>query len=120
MKEKLKSFQLALKKRKIERLGALLEKEALEIHSLIMTAEEPFSYLKKETLDFLSWLRETREKEGVKAYFTIDAGPNVHVITEEEDTLKFRSLLRKSFPELKFLSDEVGSGPKLYTEEAEE
>ena len=120
IKEKLKSFQSALEKRKIERLGALLEKEALEIHSLIMTAEEPFSYFKKETLEFISWLRKIREEEGIKAYFTIDAGPNVHVITEEEDTLKFRGLLRKSFPELKFLSDEVGSGPKLYAEEAVE
>ena len=117
MKEKLRSFQSALSKRKMERLGALLEKEALEIHNLIMTAEKPFSYLSDATLEFLCWLRKMREEEGVKAYFTIDAGPNVHVITQEEDTLRFRSLLRKSFPELKFISDEVGSGPKLYVED---
>lgn len=117
IEEKQKAFEEALLQKNISRLGELLESEALEIHSLIMTASEPFSYLKDETLEFLSWLRGLRKRTALKAYFTIDAGSNVHVITEEKDTEEFLFFLKKEKPGTPFIKDSVGSGPLLTCEE---
>lgn len=116
LQERQRAFEKSLSFCDIKSLGPLMEQEALDIHSVIMTAEEPFSYLKKETLDFLVWLRNLRQASGFQAYFTIDAGSNVHVITESKDQKEFLTYLRKDYPTVDFIEDAVGSGPTLVCE----
>ena len=109
-----KNFEEAIKDKNFSRLGELLELEALEIHSIIMTAVEPFSYLSKDTVTFLSWLRKIRSEGLVEVYFTIDAGSNVHVISRADDLNIFTSLLEKDYPHLSYIKDSVGSGPEIF------
>jgi len=110
-------FAQALEKKDIKSLGALLEAESLEIHFILMTAMEPFSYLKDNTLEFLSWLRNLRQETHLEVYFTIDAGANVHVICELSEREKFLFYLKRDFPKTSFLLDRVGDGPKLFVTE---
>jgi diphosphomevalonate decarboxylase len=94
-----------------ERLGNLLEEEALEMHHVASTGSPPLNYLTDETLKFLEWLRLQRSTHQLRAWFTIDAGPNVHVIAERKDRPLLLEALKRDWPETKLILDEIGHGP---------
>ncbi len=111
--ERMKAMQAALERRDMESLGPLLETEALEMHAVIMTAGQPHQYLAEASLDFLVRLRNARQAGKVQAYFTIDAGPNIHVIHEASEHEKLCQWLKSEYPTQLLLHDKVGSGPQL-------
>jgi len=71
----------AIRERDLEALGEAMEADALSMHAVIMTARPPVIYWEPETVAVLKKVRALRDREGRGCYFTIDAGPNVHVIT---------------------------------------
>jgi diphosphomevalonate decarboxylase len=103
----------ALRKQDIEALGPLLEDEALEMHSVMMTSSPSANFWTRETPVFLTWLREARRADGLPAWFTIDAGPNVHVICESGKANLVASRIKKQFPTAEIIMDRVGTGPNL-------
>jgi len=113
LSERLKFMKDALLGREIEILGPLLETEALEMHAVIMTANPPVNYLTKETTLLLKWIRDARASGRFKAWFTIDAGPNIHLLSEISERQKIIEALGHDHPELKFIADETGYGPKI-------
>lgn len=68
----------------IERLGRAIELDALAMHGVMMTSSPSLLYWQPGTLEVLQAVRRWREQERIKVYFTIDAGPNVHLICEPE------------------------------------
>lgn len=113
LKEKLQQMKQALSEKNLSLLGPLLEQEALEMHSIIMTTKEQSAYLTDESFAILEWLRQKRQKGVFRAYFTIDAGPNIHVICEDEDKIKFIQAFKKDFSKIDYLEDHTGEGIKL-------
>lgn len=71
----------AIKERDLEKLGVVTEIEAISLHTVCMMSEPPIFYLNGATFEVMATIRELRE-QGVMAYYTMDAGANVHVITE--------------------------------------
>jgi len=70
--------------RNLEQLGAVCEADAISMHVVAMTAQPPTLYWNAGTLAVMHAVRRWRS-EGLMSYFTIDAGPNVHVICAAED-----------------------------------
>lgn len=85
-------------------------REAWEMHSLFHTAEHPFTYWEPETVALLKWLEPWTQRGERSAWVTIDAGPNVHVISRDAE---FRAAWRQKCGELKLalLWDAPGVGP---------
>ena len=73
----------AIRERDMEALGETIEEEAVELHLIAMSSRPPIFYWLPGTLEVMAEVRHLRE-DGVSAYFTIDAGPNVHVICPPE------------------------------------
>jgi len=73
----------AIHTRDIEMLGHIMELDALTMHAVMMTSSPSLLYWEPGTLTVMHAVRQWRE-EGIPVYFTIDAGPNVHVITLPE------------------------------------
>lgn len=117
--ERQQQFLDFIKKKDFKSFGLLLEQEALDIHAVLMTADRPHSYLKDETQDFLVWLRNLRQEKRLEAYFTIDAGANVHVITRKTKQKDFIKYLKRDYPDTKYIEDSIGSGPELSQETLE-
>lgn len=115
LREREEKIKLALENRNIKELGFHLEQEALEMHSVMMTANPPTCYLDDKSSQFISWVKSIRREKGIPVYFTIDAGPNIHIIGEEEAQKLFHHELKKSFPDIPFIQDRVGPGPTLST-----
>jgi diphosphomevalonate decarboxylase len=111
--ERLAAMLEAIQEKNLRKLGPLLETDALEMHAVILTASTPVRYLSEETLNLLSWIRHERQRGSFNAWFTIDAGPNIHLISELEDQAKIQHTLSKAFPHLTIFPDEVGDGPHI-------
>jgi len=102
----------AIADRSLETLGPLLEEEAIELHLVAMSSRPPIFYWDPGTLSVLAAVRELRET-GVPAFFTMDAGPNVHVVCEPEEEERVVRHLRSLEPVRRVLRDRVGAGPEL-------
>ena len=57
------------------------------MHAVMMTQAPPIFYWMTETLKLIHAVYEWRA-QGLPVYFTIDAGPNVHLICEAKDEQK--------------------------------
>ncbi len=78
--ERVGRVRRAIVDRDLTRLGEAAEEDALSMHAVMMTSRPPLLYWEPATLEAVQKVRALRAK-GVEAYFTMDAGPNVHVIT---------------------------------------
>ncbi len=71
----------ALLARDLAAMGALIEQDAVMMHAVMMTSRPPLYYWTPETMAVIQAVQSWRA-DGVTVYFTIDAGPNVHLICE--------------------------------------
>lgn len=112
---RLRSVRSAIRSRDLEALGPVLEEEAVELHLVAMSSRPPIFYWKPGTLEVLGEVRRARE-EGVPAYFTIDAGPNVHVVCPPEAEADVVARLERLDAVDRVLRDGVGPGARLEDE----
>lgn len=87
MKEKLKRIKKAIKTKDFETFGEISENEAVNMHAVMMTSVPPIFYWLSKTLEIILAVHEWREG-GLPVYFTIDAGPNIHLICQQDDEQK--------------------------------
>jgi diphosphomevalonate decarboxylase len=76
----LEEVEDAIRRRDLAALGPLLEQDALAMHAVMMTGSPSLLYWLPGTLEIIDAARRWRERDGLPVYFTIDAGPNVHLI----------------------------------------
>lgn len=84
LEEDLKQIKEAIKVRDFTKLGEIAEANALKMHATMLGAKPPFLYWQSATLDVMQKVMELRQ-QGLEAYFTIDAGPNVKVLCEPKN-----------------------------------
>jgi diphosphomevalonate decarboxylase len=65
-------------------LGPAIEEDAVELHMMAMTSRPPIFYWTPGMVRVIQSAMRWRE-EGLAVYFTLDAGPNVHLICESKD-----------------------------------
>lgn len=113
--DRLERVYSALAHRDLVTLGETIETEALEMHAVMMSGQPSAYYLTKTTSRFLAWTRQERKAGRLPAWFTIDAGPNVHLICEARDSDQVSRAVKAAFPEAQLIQDHVGQGPSLRT-----
>lgn len=102
----------AIRDRDLGMLGAICEADAVSMHVVAMTAQPPTFYWNAGTLAVIHALHRWR-KEGLFGYFTIDAGPNVHVICAQQDAAEIEQRLQ-ALPEVQFtIANGPGPGARL-------
>jgi diphosphomevalonate decarboxylase len=81
-----------IRRRDLEGVGAIAERNAWRMHATAFAANPPLSYLKPETVAVIEHCRELRRK-GVGAWFTLDAGPNPVLLTSASDEAAVAAVL---------------------------
>jgi diphosphomevalonate decarboxylase len=93
-------------------LGSVCESDAVSMHAVAMTAQPPTFYWNAGTMAVIHALHRWR-KDGLFGYFTIDAGPNVHVICAQQDAAEIERRLQ-ALPEVQFtIRNGPGAGARL-------
>ncbi|MCM0649783.1 diphosphomevalonate decarboxylase [Clostridium swellfunianum] len=77
----------AIRVRNFESLGKVVEANALKMHATMLGAEPPILYWQSGTFEVFQEVQELRS-QGISAFVTIDAGPNVKVLCMPQDELK--------------------------------
>jgi len=92
--KKMKSIKEAFIAKDFLSFGNLLEEEAVDLHLMAMTSTPPVFYWNEGTMEIIHAVQEWR-KSGLNVFFTIDAGPNVHLICLRKDAKKVSDEAKK-------------------------
>lgn len=97
-------------------LGSIVELDSDMMHAVMMTSTPALHYWLPASLEVMQAVRVWR-REGISACYTVDAGPNVHVLCAEKDAPEVAARLRKSAGVKNVLQAHTG-GPAEVVEEA--
>ncbi|HDR89910.1 MAG TPA: diphosphomevalonate decarboxylase [Bacteroidetes bacterium] len=93
----------------------ITESEALTLHALMMSARSGFSLLHPRTLLIMEKIRQKREQNGWDMCFTLDAGPNVHLLYPEHERAQVKAFIHDELAgfceEGQWIDDVTGRGP---------
>jgi diphosphomevalonate decarboxylase len=105
----------ALLTRDFVTFGEETEQEAIRMHTVAMTSRPSLLYWSAETVRIMHAVRDWRES-GLAAYFTIDAGANVHVLCQGADAAEVASRLYQIPGVQDVLANRPGPGTRLVSE----
>ncbi|HJO02771.1 MAG TPA: diphosphomevalonate decarboxylase [Acidobacteriota bacterium] len=101
----------AIEARDLNRLGPVIEEDAIELHLVAMSSQPPIFYWLPATLRVLDHVRTLRS-DGTSAWATMDAGANVHVICSADDEAEVAARLAAIDGVQAVIRDGVGPGPR--------
>jgi len=95
---------------------SIVENEALTLHGMMMASTPGYMLMEPNTLKIIKKIQAFREQSGLNLCFTLDAGPNVHVLYPEIDKTGVKEFIEHELKPLcesgKVIEDKMGNGPK--------
>lgn len=93
---------------------AICESEALTLHAMMMTSKEYYLLMKPGTLQIIEKLFAFREQSKIPVCFTLDAGPNVHVLYPASYQVEVERFIKENLTDSykKAIFDMQGNGPQ--------
>jgi len=115
-------LKAAIKTESWPELSAIVEADATIMHAVMQTSSPAACYPTQATMEFIQYFVAARDKHGLRACWTLDAGPNPHLIMHPDDAVQVRNLVL-ACPHGRFLyeaqdctgplvGDAVARGPK--------
>jgi diphosphomevalonate decarboxylase len=101
--------------RDFDALAAVVELDSDMMHAVMMTSSPALNYWTPGTLEIMQSVRAWR-RDGLSACYTVDAGPNVHVLCPEKDAEEVRARLGK-IPAVRNALVARAGGPAAIVEE---
>ena len=105
----------ALLAKDIQTMGPIIEEDAVMMHGVMMTSHPPLYYWTPATLELIHATAIWRA-DGLPVYFTIDAGPNVHLICEAQHADQVEAAARALPGISEVLRSGVGGETRLLAE----
>lgn len=98
----------------LDKFIAIVESEALTLHSMMMTSNPYFILMKPNTLEIINHIWEFRNATKIPVCFTLDAGANVHVLYPEHYAIQVSEFIKTKLSDFchnkQFIEDKVGQG----------
>ena len=88
----------------------------MEVQAIMMSGRPSALYMQPETVRLIHALRAFREGSGLPVYFTLDAGPNLHVLCEGKHAHRVEAWLKAAAPDADLLHNRPGPGAQLSDE----
>lgn len=109
--EKIAAVKTAIAQKDFTTLGKIIEAEALEFHSILLTSETPLILWYPGTLQVMHEVHRLRD-EDIECYFTINTGFNLHILTLPEFEHTVQERLSALPLVVKTLTATVGDKPR--------
>lgn len=93
------------------KIGSLAELNANEMHAVNLTAKPEFTYFEPNTIAIIKLVEQLR-MQGIEAYYTIDAGPNVKILTQLRNSKAIQEKVHELFDHVKIIESSFGPGIK--------
>jgi len=88
--ERLNLCKQAVLARDFEGLAAVVELDSNLMHAVMMTSTPPLFYWEPASVEIMRQVPQWR-KAGLAACYTLDAGPNVHILCTQTDAVEVKS-----------------------------
>lgn len=106
----------ALEKGDLEMFIKITEAEALSLHALMMLSDPAFVLIKPNSLAIIERIQQFRNNEKIPVCFTMDAGPNIHLLYPEEYKEEVQTFIKDELLPFcehgQWIHDKAGSGPE--------
>ncbi len=93
----------------------ICEEEALSLHAMMMTSRPGYMLFRPQSLLIMQKVQEWRN-QGHPLCYTLDAGPNVHLLFPSSHKESITSLIESELvpllPTNRWIEDQMGSGPR--------
>lgn len=114
--QRMNSLVDILKAGDTDAFGQLAENEAMSLHALMMASTPSYTLIRPNTLSMIEEIRRYREETKHPVYFSLDAGPNIHLLypddCKEEVQLLIDNQLLKYCQDGVWIKDWIGEGPE--------
>jgi diphosphomevalonate decarboxylase len=104
----------ALKEGDLDTFGIIAEEEALMLHALMMTSHPSYILMEGGSVEAIKRVRNFRKESKLPLYFSLDAGPNLHLLYPDSIVNEVKSFIQSDLVQLcqggKVIEDTVGMG----------
>jgi diphosphomevalonate decarboxylase len=105
----------AMRQGDLEKFGDIVEEEALTLHALMMMSHPSFILMKPSSLAMIDAIRSYRSEKHIPMYFTLDAGPNIHLLYPKSIVDRVHPFIQEVLAPMcedrRMIFDQVGHGP---------
>ena len=99
----------------LEEFVLLCEQEALTLHALMMSSYPSYILMESNTLNIIKEVKSFRASTKIPVCFTLDAGPNVHLLYPDKDKIAVFDFIENNLKQYclegKYIMDFMGIGP---------
>ena len=99
----------AIKANDFSKLGSLAELNACEMHAVNLTAQPGFTYFEPATIKAIKLVADLR-RLGIECYFTIDAGPNIKILSQLKNVKDITKRFVSEFHNVNIINASFGPG----------
>jgi diphosphomevalonate decarboxylase len=114
--ENILALNRALKSGDFDRFVQITESEALMLHALMMTSNPSYFLFEPNTVNIVNSIRQFRKETSIPVCFTLDAGPNVHLLYPAPFQERIKSWINEHLIQYcengSWIDDEIGKGPE--------
>lgn len=93
----------------------IVENEALSLHGLMMSSNPGYLLMEYNTIRIINIIRDFRAETNIPLCFTLDAGPNVHLLYPDQNRKEVLHLIKSELIPLcdnkRWIDDGLGKGP---------
>ncbi len=115
-RERMGSLVDILKEGDTHAFGQLAENEAMSLHALMMASSPSYTLIRPNTLSMIEAIRNYREETKQPVYFSLDAGPNIHLLYPDDCKEEVQLLIDEQLVPLcqkgVWIKDWIGEGPE--------
>lgn len=90
-------------------IGSLAELNANEMHAVNLTANPGFTYFTPDTIKAIKLVEKLRA-QGIECYYTIDAGPNVKILSQLKNVKEIINMFVSEIENVKIINASFGPG----------
>lgn len=112
MGKKNKLVKELIKDRNFKEFGELIEAEALELHTIMLTQRPALIYWTPGTLKIMKLVSHWRAA-GIPVYFTINTGQDIHLICEQKNVNQVKAKLKQVEEVKDIIVNTPGEGTRL-------
>ncbi|MBG9984445.1 diphosphomevalonate decarboxylase [Aerococcaceae bacterium DSM 111022] len=100
----------AIEERNIDKIGEIAEHNAMKMHSTMIASNPSFNYFEAKSLRAIELVQQMRA-DGLSAYYTMDAGPNVKIICPYSQIDQIKTYLKDDFSDDQLIASRPGTAP---------
>lgn len=99
-----------------ESFRKIVEYEAMNLHAMFLTSNPYFILMEPGTLHVINRILDYRKETGLEFCFSLDAGPNVHLLYPARIRTRLLSFINSELTKYcengKWIDDKIGNGPE--------